>query len=128
MATTASTGVFGGGGVEVKHRAYWWDVLVRLVRQKPLGLFGAIVVLVMIFAAIFAPVISPYDYKEIVGSERLKAPSAQYYMGTDNLGRDMFSRIVYGARISLRVGFSAVLISTIAATLIGVVSAYFGGW
>jgi peptide/nickel transport system permease protein len=128
MATTASTEVFGGGAVSVPHRAYWWDVLVRLVRQKPLGLFGAIVVLVMILAAIFAPLISPYDYKEVVASERLKPPSAQYYMGTDNLGRDMFSRIVYGARISLRVGFSAVLISTVVATLLGVTSAFFGGW
>jgi len=128
MATTASTPLLGGGAVLVPHRPYWWDVLVRLVRQKPLGLFGAVIVLVMIFAAIAAPLISPYDYKEIVGSERLKGPSTQYFLGTDNLGRDMFSRIVYGARISLRVGFSAVLISTVAATLIGVTSAYFGGW
>lgn len=129
MATaTASEQLFGAGGVQARHRAFWWDVLVRLVRQKPLGLIGAIIVVVMVIAAIFAPVLAPYDYKEIVASERLKAPSATYFFGTDNLGRDMFSRILYGARISLRVGFSAVVLATVAATLIGITSAFFGGW
>jgi peptide/nickel transport system permease protein len=109
-------------------RSFWWDVVVRLVRRKPLGLIGAIIVLVMLLLAVAAPIISPYDYKEIVGSERLKPPSATYYLGTDNLGRDMFSRIIWGARISLKVGFFAVLISTVAACLVGVASAYFGGW
>jgi peptide/nickel transport system permease protein len=98
------------------------------VRHKPLGLIGAVIVLVMTLAAIFAPLIAPYDYTEIVASERLKPPSITYFFGTDNAGRDMFSRILFGARISLRVGLSSVLISTTAATLIGVISAYFGGW
>lgn len=128
MTTAASTEVFSGGAVGVKHRSYWADVLIRLIRQKPLGLIGAIIVLVMTLAAIFAPVLAPYDYQEIVPRERLKAPSVTYFFGTDNAGRDMFSRILWGARISLRVGLSSVVISTTIGALLGVISAYFGGW
>lgn len=128
MTTATGTELFRGDTVTTRHRPYWWDVIVRLVRHKPLGLIGAVIVLVMTIAAIFAPLLAPYDYTEIVASERLKPPSMTYFFGTDNAGRDMFSRILFGARISLRVGLSSVLISTTAATLIGVVSAYFGGW
>jgi peptide/nickel transport system permease protein len=110
-----------------KARSFWWDVVVRLVKTKPLGLLGAILVLTMLVAAVFAPVLAPYDYKEISAPERLKPPSFTYFFGTDNLGRDIFSRVLFGARISLKVGFLAVAISTTAACLIGIVSAYFGG-
>jgi peptide/nickel transport system permease protein len=128
MATAAATDIFSAGAVTTRHRSFWWDVLVRLVKTKPLGLIGGIIVLVMVVAAIGAPVFAPYDYKEIVASERLKAPSTTYFFGTDNLGRDMFSRILWGARISLWVGFAAVALATTAAALIGITSAYFGGW
>ena len=128
MATTTGTTALGGRAVTVKHRSYWWDVLVRLVKTKPLGLIGGLLVLLITIAAIGAPLIAPYDYQEIVPSERLKGPSATYFLGTDNLGRDQFSRIIWGARISMRVGLFAVLISTVAAALIGLTSAYFGGW
>ncbi len=128
MASTAATEVFSAGAVNVRHRSFWWDVLVRLVRTKPLGLIGGVIVVVMVVAAIGAPLLAPYDYKEIVASERLKSPSTTYFMGTDNLGRDMFSRILWGARISLYVGFAAVLLATVAATVIGITSAYFGSW
>lgn len=128
MATTTGTTALGGRAVTVKHRSYWWDVLVRLVKTKPLGLIGGLLVLLITIAAIGAPLIAPYDYQEIVPSERLKGPSATYFLGTDNLGRDQFSRIIWGARISMRVGLFAVLISTVAAALIGITSAYFGGW
>src|SRR5579884_3332348 len=128
MATATSPDMLAGKAVSFRPRSFWLDVLVRLVRTKPLGLVGGIIIIVMLFAAIAAPIIEPYDYKEIVGSERLKPPSTTYFLGTDNFGRDMFSRIVQGARISLRVGFSTVVISTIAAALLGITSAYFGGW
>jgi peptide/nickel transport system permease protein len=128
MASASAVQVLSGGSVSYRHRNFWWDVVVRLVRQKPLGLIGAVIVLVMGFAAITAPIIAPYDYQEIVGSERLKGPSLTYFMGTDNFGRDMFSRIIWGARISLFVGFASVAIATTAAALLGVSSAYFGGW
>ncbi len=128
MTTATTTEVLSAGILTTRRRSFWWDVLVRLIRTKPLGLIGAVLVLVMVVAAIGAPLIAPYDYTEIVASERLKAPSLTYFFGTDNLGRDMFSRILQGARISLFVGFSAVVLATTAATLIGIASAYFGGW
>ena len=128
MATVTSPEILAGPSISIRPRSFWWDVIVRLVRHKPLGLIGGVIVVIMLFAALAAPLLAPYDYKEIIASERLKPPSATYDLGTDNLGRDMFSRIIWGARISLRVGFSAVLISTTAAALIGITSAYFGGW
>ena len=128
MATATATEVFSAGVVTARHRSFWWDVLLRLVTTKPLGLIGAVIVVVMVVAAIGAPLLAPYDYTEIVASERLKAPSLTYFFGTDNLGRDVFSRILRGARVSLYVGFAAVALATTAATLIGIWSAYFGGW
>lgn len=128
MATAVSVESLPDSLVRLRHRAYWLDVAVRLVKTKPLGLVGLLLVLVMTVAAIAAPAIAPYDYQEIAPAERLKQPSAQYFLGTDNLGRDMFSRIIYGSRISLKVGFFVVLISSTAAALIGISSAYFGGW
>lgn len=127
-ATTTTPDVLASGLKLKKARNFWLDVLVRLVRQKPLGLVGAILVLVMVFAALFADVLAPWDYQEISASERLKPPSLQYPFGTDNLGRDIFSRVLYGARISLTVGFAAVAISTSFAAVIGITSAFFGGW
>ena len=127
-ATTPSTELLGGPARTSRPRSFWFDMISRLVRTKPLGLVGAIIVLVVVFAAIFAPFVAPYDYGEQVPRERLKGPGMTYFFGTDNLGRDMFSRVVYGARVSLRVGFTAVAASTIAAMAIGVTSAYFGGW
>jgi peptide/nickel transport system permease protein len=77
--------------------------------------------------AIFAHWIAPYPYDETNVRQRLKPPGAQFYLGTDNLGRDVFSRIVYGARISVTVGFGAVTLSLLLATILGVTSGYFGG-
>ncbi|HSF34288.1 MAG TPA: ABC transporter permease [Candidatus Tectomicrobia bacterium] len=101
--------------------------LWRLVREKPLGAFGGMLVLILILCAVLAHWIAPYPYDETNVRQRLKPPSAQYYLGTDNLGRDVFSRIVYGARISVTVGFGAVGLSILLATILGVTSGYFGG-
>ena len=128
--TTAATSpeALSGRAVSFKPRSFWWDVLSRLVKRKPLGLIGGLLVLVLLFTAVFAPLLTPYDYQEISSRERLKSPSATYFFGTDNLGRDIFSRVIYGARISLKVGFMAVAISTTIAAVVGISSAYFGGW
>ncbi len=101
--------------------------LWRLMREKPLGAFGGMLVLILMLCAVFAHWIAPYPYDETNVRQRLKPPSAQYYLGTDNLGRDVFSRIVYGARISVTVGFGAVGLSILLATILGVTSGYFGG-
>ncbi|HKZ08596.1 MAG TPA: ABC transporter permease [Methylomirabilota bacterium] len=96
-------------------------------RRKPLGALGGLIVLVMILMAVFANWIAPYTYDETIRGARMKAPGAQYWMGTDNLGRDIFSRVVYGARVSVTVGFGAVLLANFLAATIGITSGYFGG-
>jgi peptide/nickel transport system permease protein len=101
--------------------------LWRLVREKPLGAFGGLIVLVLLLTALLAHWIAPYPYDETNVRQRLKPPGAQFYLGTDNLGRDLFSRIVYGARVSVTVGFAAVTLSLLLATTVGITSGYFGG-
>src|SRR5262245_53325876 len=77
--------------------------------------------------AVFADRIAPYTYDETIRGARMKPPSAQFWMGTDNLGRDIWSRVVYGARISVTVGFATIALTTLLATIVGVSSAYLGG-
>jgi peptide/nickel transport system permease protein len=98
---------------------------LRFCRRKPLGAIGAVIILALLVMAVFADRIAPYAYDESVA--RMKPPSAQFWMGTDNLGRDVWSRVVYGARISVTVGFATVALLTVLATAIGVSSAYIGG-
>lgn len=102
-------------------------VLVRFARAKPLGALGGFFVALMIFLALFADIVAPYDYNQRNLRDRLEPPSMSHYMGTDNLGRDIFSRIVYGARVSISVGFGGVGMGALIATLIGITSGYFGG-
>jgi peptide/nickel transport system permease protein len=109
-------------GVKTIARGTW-----RLIKEKPLGAVGAVIVLILLFCAVFAPWIATHPYDQANVRYRLKPPSAQFYLGTDNLGRDLFSRIIYGAQISVTVGFGAVAIGTLLATAIGVGSGYFGG-
>ncbi len=101
--------------------------LWRLLKEKPLGAIGGAIVLVLMLSALLADWIAPYPYDQVNIRQRLKPPSTQFYLGTDNLGRDLFSRIVYGARVSVTVGFGAVGFGAVLATLIGIVSGYFGG-
>ena len=97
----------------------------RFCRRKPLGAIGAVIILVLLVMALFADRIAPYSYDESVA--RMKPPSVRFWMGTDNLGRDIWSRVVYGARISVTVGFATVALATLLAIVIGVSSAYVGG-
>jgi peptide/nickel transport system permease protein len=101
------------------------NLLLRFCRRKPLGAIGGLIVLALLVMAVFADRIAPYAYDESVA--RMKPPGAQFWMGTDNLGRDVWSRVVYGARISVTVGFATVALGTLLAIVIGVSSAYVGG-
>ncbi|MBU0574219.1 MAG: ABC transporter permease [Candidatus Margulisiibacteriota bacterium] len=92
-----------------------------------LTFFGAIVLGLLVLTAVLAPVIAPYDPDEII-EDGTYAPSAQHWFGTDDLGRDIFSRIVYGARISLTVGFVAVIIAISIGTLFGCFAGYYRGF
>jgi peptide/nickel transport system permease protein len=100
-------------------------LVLRFGRRKPLGAIGGVIILALLVMAVFADRIAPYAYDESVA--RMKPPSAQFWMGTDNLGRDVWSRVVYGARISVTVGFATVALGTLLAIVIGVSSAYVGG-
>ncbi|PYN32020.1 MAG: ABC transporter permease [Candidatus Rokuibacteriota bacterium] len=98
---------------------------LRFAREKPLGTIGGVIILGLLVMAVFADRIAPYAYDESIA--RMKPPSARFWMGTDNLGRDIWSRVVYGARISVTVGFATVALATLIATAIGISSAYVGG-
>jgi peptide/nickel transport system permease protein len=100
---------------------------MRLLREKPLGAFGALICLIFLFAGIFADVLAPYGYNQIMPINRMKPPGWQFWFGTDNLGRDIFSRVLYGARLSVIIGLSAASIATLISLLIGIVSGYIGG-
>ncbi len=98
-----------------------------LCRRQPLGAAGALVVLVMVFLAVFAEVISPYDPEANSFENMLVGPSWQFWLGTDQFGRDILTRIIYGARTALFVGFTCAFIGATAGLVLGVASAYYGG-
>lgn len=101
--------------------------IARLFRDKPLGAFGFIICAIFLFCGVFADVLAPYGYNQISPMNRLKPPSAQFWLGTDNLGRDMLSRVLYGAQLSVIIGLSAAGLATVVSVLIGIVSGYLGG-
>ncbi len=101
--------------------------VTRFLVRKPLGAAGALIILTMAGLAILAPIISFYDPLEWSISEKLEAPSALHWLGTDDKGRDLWSRIVLGAQISLMVGFGAVGFGSVSGAILGVVSAFYGG-
>jgi len=105
---------------EVKHSLY-------MIRQSPLTMIGIGIFLGFILMAIFAPVIAPYDPYEINPPELLQPPSSQHFFGTDESGRDIFSRVIYGSRISLAAGLTITIISMVIGSIIGIISAYAGG-
>jgi peptide/nickel transport system permease protein len=98
------------------------------IRKKPLAAGGALTLIVLIFVALAAPLVATHDPYSFAAPDRLQGPSAKHYFGTDEFGRDLFSRVIYGARVSLKVGFIAVLFSTIAGSVLGIASGYIGGW
>jgi len=112
---------------EPKRRSLLADFFIRLVREKPLGIVGGVIVLLLLLTAIFADLLAPYGYNEIILADRLAPPSAKHLLGADNVGRDLLSRLIYGARISMYVGLGASAINVIFATLIGLTSGYLGG-
>src|SRR6185295_18731 len=101
--------------------------VLRLVREKPLGAFGGAVFVLFLFCGVFADLLAPYAFNQISPINRLKPPSWQFPFGTDNLGRDVLSRCLYGARLSVIIGFCAAGIATVISAVIGIVSGYLGG-
>jgi len=121
----------GGAAVNLRRlprtRAWYTDVWIQLLRHKPLGALGAVIVIVMLGAAVLADVITPYGFAETNLRERFAPISREHWLGADPLGRDLLTRLLYGARVSLYVGFGAVSLGCLIATFVGIGSAYFGG-
>ena len=104
-----------------KHRLPAWAV-------TPTFILGVVIVVIALILAIFPAQIAPYDPTEVVITARTKAPSPEHLFGTDNYGRDIFSRVVWGTRIDLSIGFFGVLIPLIIGSIIGLLAAWYGGW
>jgi len=112
---------------EPKRHSLLVNLVIRLVKEKPLGTVGGVIFLAMFFVGIFADFIAPYGYNEINVSIQLKGSMPGYLLGTDQLGRDLLSRVIYGARISMVVGLGGAAIGTILAAVLGGLSGYLGG-
>ena len=110
-----------------KRRSRLADFFIRLWKEKPLGTASGVIVLILIFVAIFGDILMPYPFDEQNIIDRLQGSSAQHLLGTDHLGRDFLSRIIYGARISILVGLTVTTLDVVLGTLIGGISGFFGG-
>ena len=113
--------------VPTMRRGSFREFLYRLVKEKKLGFLGAIIVILFFLIGVFAPLIAPDDVYQMKMRNRLKAPSTEFIMGTDHMGRSQYSRIIHGARISMVVGVSACALALVIATVLGLVSGYWGG-
>jgi peptide/nickel transport system permease protein len=103
-------------------------VVFRRMLRNPFALAGGAVVSILILVALLAQFISPYDPSAVKTEILLQPPSAHHWLGTDELGRDVLSRMIYGARISLMVGFVSIGLATLIGVIIGAISGYYGGW
>ena len=110
-----------------KRRNALTNFFVRLVKEKPLGFSSGTVILLLILVAIFGGELSPYPYTELHLIDRLEGPSLQYLLGTDQAGRDLLSRLIFGARVSVLVGLAVTTISIVISTVIGGISGFVGG-
>jgi peptide/nickel transport system permease protein len=124
MSTSADSPTLGQPGSEPRvRRATWWQLILRDKKAAA----GAIVLALLVVSAVFADWIAPHD-PNAMDFDMLGTPSMTHLLGTDDLGRDLFSRIAHGARVSLFVGISTVVIALVAGVLMGLASGYFGGW
>jgi peptide/nickel transport system permease protein len=106
----------------------WWSRILFFTRRYPLGAVGALIVALFVFTAVFADFIAPVDPTATNSKFSLAPPSSQFWLGADFMGRDMYSRIVHGARISLAVGAGAMGLGALIGISIGLASGYLGGW
>jgi peptide/nickel transport system permease protein len=132
MAVASTTGSqaaerLGLAAASVRQRSLWGDAFRRLIRNR-LSLVGLVIFIVMIACAVAGPVLAPYPYQEQDLLHVAEGPSRAHLFGTDDLGRDMFSRILWGARTAGIVALSATTLSLILGVLLGALAAYRGGW
>lgn len=108
--------------------SYFYDVIWSRFRTNWFAVAGAAVVLVMFLVSFLAPLISPFDPAAIDAYHILLPPSFEHWLGTDDLGRDVLARMIYGARVSLKVGFVAIGIAIVIGTVVGLLAGYYSGW
>jgi peptide/nickel transport system permease protein len=113
--------------LSVSRRGRWAAAVQDFIRRRPLGAVGAAVVALMILVALLAPVLAPYDPVAVHFEAMLAPPSAAHWLGTDAFGRDVLSRLIYGSRTALLVGFGAAFLGATIGAILGVGSAHFGG-
>lgn len=111
--------------LQIKRRSMFGEVMVRFLR-KPIAVFGAVIMIVVVALCLLAPVIAPYDYDAQDITRKFTEPSQEFICGTDNLGRDIFSRLLYGGRISLMVGFVSASVAAILGVILGAIAAFYG--
>ena len=107
--------------------AHAWPAIRRFIVTKPLGAAGGAIILLMVLTALLAYVLTPYDPYTIDQRVQFTAPNLNHWFGTDEFGRDLFTRIVYGARVALFIGLTAAFVGATCGAMLGVVSAYLGG-
>ena len=127
MSEQEVAGTTSQGNGEPGRRRLWVALFIRLFREKPLGVVGLVLVAVLFFCGIFANFLAPEGYTTMHLDKRLSPPSREYPLGNDELGRNVLSRIIWGARLSMIVGITATAIHTVISTAIGMLSAYLGG-
>lgn len=113
---------------EVKSSASEWRIAWHMLRQNPVALIGLIGLALIVLVTLVAPWIAPYDPTALNYDHLLKPPSDAHWFGTDDLGRDILSRVLWGGRESLRVGFMGIAIAIAGGTIVGLVSGFYGGW
>jgi len=119
-ATTPTTVAPRGRGIGYQ--------ISKFIRRKPLGAVGAAIVILLLFTALAAPLIAPFDPIDQDAKVRLQAPSSTHLAGTDQFGRDVLSRVIYGSQTSLKIGVAVTLATIVPAIVLGISSAYIGGW
>ena len=133
---SSSAADISSAAAEEKRRSFLADVVIRLVKEKPLGTAGGIITLILLFTAVFADLswlglpeigLAPYGMNELSVGDYLSGPSFAHPLGVDHLGRDVLSRVIFGARISVIIGLAATTLSIIISTVIGIPSGFMGG-
>lgn len=124
MSVATTTAAENATSVPRRNRAKGFK---RFVRTQPLGTFGLFLIIGFAFLAIFGPLIAPHD-PDAISLDVLRSPSSEHWFGTDNFGRDYFSRVISGTRVSISISLVAITIGVLGGVIVGMASAYFGGW
>ena len=115
-------------GVRLRSERPWYlDLVLRLFRNKPLGAFGGVLVVFTVVLAIGADALAPYNYETVFRDRMLAPPAPGFLLGNDNIGRDLLSRVIFGARVSITIGLGVVALGLTSATVLGIVTGFYGG-